>query len=163
MRTLDSHVGYYERWAQTWEYQALLKARFSAGDDELGREYIESIQPLVWSAADRPNFVNDVQEMRRKVEANIPANKSERELKLGKGGLRDVEFSVQMLQLSTAALMSCCAVRNTMSALESMAVGYVGRDDAATLAQAYRFLRMMEHRLQLYRLQRTSSLMTRPR
>lgn len=156
VRTLNSHVGYYERWAQTWEYQALLKARFSAGDAELGREYIESIQPLVWSAADRPNFVNEVQEMRRKVEANIPANKSERELKLGKGGLRDVEFSVQMLQLVHGRSDVMLRSPNTMSALESMAIwGYVGREDAATLAQAYRFLRMMEHRLQLYRMQRT--------
>lgn len=156
VRTLASHVGYYERWAQTWEYQALLKARYSAGDAELGREYVESLSPLVWSAADRPNFVNDVQEMRRRVEANIPANKSDRELKLGKGGLRDVEFSVQMLQLVHGRSDVMLRSANTMSALESMATwGYVGREDAATLAAAYRFLRTMEHRLQLYRMQRT--------
>ncbi len=156
VRTLASHVGYYERWAQTWEYQALLKARFSAGDAELGREYVESVSPLVWSAADRDNFVTDVQEMRRRVEANIPVNKSDRELKLGKGGLRDVEFSVQMLQLVHGRSDVMLRSANTMSALESMATwGYVGREDAATLAAAYRFLRTMEHRLQLYRMQRT--------
>ncbi len=156
VRTLASHVGYYERWAQTWEYQALLKARFSAGDAELGREYVESTSPFVWSAADRDNFVTDVQEMRRKVEANIPASKSDRELKLGKGGLRDVEFSVQMLQLVHGRSDVMLRSPNTMSALEAMATwGYVGREDASTLAQAYRFLRTMEHRLQLYRLHRT--------
>ena len=156
VRTLASHVGYYERWAQTWEYQALLKARFSAGDAELGREYVESVSPFVWSAADRDNFVSDVQEMRRKVEDNIPASKSDRELKLGRGGLRDVEFSVQMLQLVHGRSDVMLRSANTMTALESMATwGYVGRDDASTLAQAYRFLRTMEHRLQLYRMQRT--------
>lgn len=156
VRTLASHVGYYERWAQTWEYQALLKARFSAGDAELGREYVESTSPFVWSAADRDHFVSDVQGMRRKVEANIPASKSDRELKLGKGGLRDVEFSVQMLQLVHGRSDVMLRSANTMNALESMATwGYVGREDASTLAQAYRFLRTMEHRLQLYRLQRT--------
>lgn len=156
VRTLASHVGYYERWAQTWEYQALLKARFSAGDAELGREYVEAVSPFVWSAADRDNFVSDVQEMRRRVEANIPRNKSDRELKLGKGGLRDVEFSVQMLQLVHGRSDVMLRSANTMTALEAMATwGYVGREDASTLAAAYRFLRTMEHRLQLYRMQRT--------
>ncbi len=156
VRTLASHVGYYERWAQTWEYQALLKARFAAGDADLGEAYVDSIMPFVWSAADRPDFVADVQRMRRRVEDNIPAARSERELKLGRGGLRDVEFSVQLLQLVHGRSDVMVRSSNTMSALESMATwGYVGREDAAALSLAYRFLRTMEHRLQLYRLRRT--------
>jgi glutamate-ammonia-ligase adenylyltransferase len=156
VRTLASYVGYYERWAQTWEYQALLKARFSVGDRALGEAYVDAMMPFVWSAADRANFVADVQTMRRRVEAHIPAAKSDRELKLGKGGLRDVEFSVQLLQLVHGRSDVMVRSSNTLNALESMATwGYVGREDAAALSMAYRFLRTMEHRLQLYRLRRT--------
>lgn len=97
VRTLASHLGYYERWAQTWEFQALLKARYSAGDPELGQQYVDAITPFIWSAADRPDFVPDVQAMRRRVEEHLSARDADRELKLGQGGLRDVEFSVQLL------------------------------------------------------------------
>lgn len=99
VRTLSSHLAYYQRWAKTWEFQALLKARPVAGDAELGRRYVEALAPLVWQAAERENFVADVQRMRRRVVENIPADEVERELKLGPGGLRDVEFAVQLLQL----------------------------------------------------------------
>ncbi|MEI7033800.1 bifunctional [glutamine synthetase] adenylyltransferase/[glutamine synthetase]-adenylyl-L-tyrosine phosphorylase [Streptomyces pratensis] len=156
VRTLSSHLAYYERWAKTWEFQALLKARAVAGDLELGAEYVEAVSPLVWQAADRDNFVPDVQQMRRRVVENIPADRIDRELKLGPGGLRDVEFAVQLLQLvhgrSDAALRS----GTTLEALRALADGgYVGRADAAQLDEAYRFLRSMEHRIQLYRLRRT--------
>ena len=99
VRTIASHVGYYERWAKTWEFQALLKARPVAGDLELGASTSTPCSPFVWSAADHPSFVEDVQAMRRRVEQHVPARLADRELKLGPGGLRDVEFSVQLLQL----------------------------------------------------------------
>ena len=98
-RTLASHQGYYERWASTWEFQALLKARAVAGDLELGRQYVAMVQPMVWSAVERDGFVEDTQAMRRRVIEHIPAHHAERQLKLGSGGLRDVEFAVQLLQL----------------------------------------------------------------
>ena len=99
VRTLASHVAYYQRWAKTWEFQALLKARPVAGDLELGQAYIDAVRPMVWSAAGREHFVEDVQAMRRRVEASLPPAEAEREIKLGPGGLRDVEFAVQLLQL----------------------------------------------------------------
>ncbi|MFD7575759.1 bifunctional [glutamine synthetase] adenylyltransferase/[glutamine synthetase]-adenylyl-L-tyrosine phosphorylase, partial [Streptomyces sp. NPDC059810] len=156
VRTLSSHLAYYQRWAKTWEFQALLKARPVAGDPELGAQYIDAVSPLVWHAAERENFVPDVQKMRRRVVDNIPAAQIDRELKLGPGGLRDVEFAVQLLQLvhgrSDAGLHS----GTTLDALAALAAGgYVGRADAAQLDEAYRFLRAMEHRIQLYRLRRT--------
>ncbi|MGW6409705.1 bifunctional [glutamine synthetase] adenylyltransferase/[glutamine synthetase]-adenylyl-L-tyrosine phosphorylase [Streptomyces vinaceus] len=156
VRTLASHLAYYQRWAKTWEFQALLKARAVAGDADLGAQYIDAITPLVWHAAERENFVADVQKMRRRVVDNIPAAQVDRELKLGPGGLRDVEFAVQLLQLvhgrSDAGLHS----GSTLDALHALAAGgYVGRTDAAQLNDAYRFLRAMEHRIQLYRLRRT--------
>ncbi|WP_055489725.1 bifunctional [glutamine synthetase] adenylyltransferase/[glutamine synthetase]-adenylyl-L-tyrosine phosphorylase [Streptomyces sp. TP-A0356] len=156
VRTLSSHLAYYQRWAKTWEFQALLKARPVAGDLELGEEYVATLAPLVWQAAERENFVADVQKMRRRVVANIPVGEVERELKLGPGGLRDVEFAVQLLQLVHGRSDTSLRSGTTLDALKALAAGgYVGRADAVQLDEAYRFLRSMEHRLQLYRLRRT--------
>lgn len=156
VRTLASHVSYYRRWAATWEFQALLKARPVAGDRALGEAYTEAIQPMVWRAAERDNFVEDVQAMRRRVEEHVPAKDAARQIKLGQGGLRDVEFSVQLLQLVHGRADPRLRARNTLAALEALsALGYVGRDDAADLDRAYRMLRALEHRIQLHRLRRT--------
>ncbi|MGW2275329.1 bifunctional [glutamine synthetase] adenylyltransferase/[glutamine synthetase]-adenylyl-L-tyrosine phosphorylase [Streptomyces yangpuensis] len=156
VRTLASHLAYYQRWAKTWEFQALLKARAVAGDAALGAEYVDAITPLVWQAAERENFVADVQKMRRRVVDNIPAAQVDRELKLGPGGLRDVEFAVQLLQLVHGRSDATLHSGTTLDALHALAAGgYVGRADAAQLHDAYRFLRAMEHRIQLYRLRRT--------
>ena len=159
VRTLPSHVGYYERWASTWEFQALLKARFSAGDEDLGNRYVDRISEFVWAAAERPDFVSDVQAMRRRVEDHLPAASADREIKLGPGGLRDVEFSVQLLQLVHGRSDVMLRSPTTLIALEALATwGYVGRGDASALTEAYRFLRTLEHRLQLRRLRRTHTL-----
>src|SRR5262249_42427695 len=99
VRTLASHRAYYERWAKTWEFQALLKARPVAGDAELGQAYLAAVGPMVWQSAQRENFVADVQAMRRRVIGSLPAHQAGREIKLGPGGLRDIEFAVQLLQL----------------------------------------------------------------
>ncbi|WP_404815654.1 bifunctional [glutamine synthetase] adenylyltransferase/[glutamine synthetase]-adenylyl-L-tyrosine phosphorylase [Streptomyces thermolineatus] len=156
VRTLSSHVAYYERWAKTWEFQALLKARPLAGDEALGKAYAEALAPMVWKAAERENFVTDVQGMRRRVVSSIPVAELDRELKLGPGGLRDVEFAVQMLQLVHGRADASLRSGNTLEALRRLSEGgYVGRADAASLDAAYRFLRTLEHRIQLYRMRRT--------
>ncbi len=85
VRTMASHEAYYRRWAHTWEYQALLKARPMAGDLELGRRYMEVVTPMVWAASSRPNFVADVQAMRRRVVQSLPRTEADREVKLGPG------------------------------------------------------------------------------
>ncbi|MFJ9036174.1 bifunctional [glutamine synthetase] adenylyltransferase/[glutamine synthetase]-adenylyl-L-tyrosine phosphorylase [Streptomyces sp. NPDC102406] len=156
VRTLSSHIAYYQRWAKTWEFQALLKARPVAGDLELGAAYVAAVSPMVWQAAERENFVADVQKMRKRVIAGIPAGEVERELKLGPGGLRDVEFAVQLLQLVHGRADASLRSGTTLDALAALADrGYVGRVDAAQLDDAYRFLRTLEHRIQLYKLRRT--------
>ncbi|WP_448624031.1 bifunctional [glutamine synthetase] adenylyltransferase/[glutamine synthetase]-adenylyl-L-tyrosine phosphorylase [Geodermatophilus sp. URMC 64] len=161
VRTITGHRSYYEQWASTWEFQALLKMRPVAGDPDLGRAYVEALWPLVWKAGDRPGFVGEVQAMRRRVEDNIPAAHAERELKLGRGGLRDVEFAVQLLQLVHGRADPSLRVGGTLPALMALrAGGYVGRDDADTLIASYRFLRTVEHRLQLLRMRRTHLLPT---
>jgi glutamate-ammonia-ligase adenylyltransferase len=163
VRTLASHEGYYSRWARTWEFQAMLKARPAAGDLELGQRFVDMVTPLVWTAAQRPSFVEDVQAMRRRVVDLIPVMEAEREVKLGRGGLRDVEFAVQLLQLVHGRGDESLRSPTTMVALKALADGgYVGRDDGAQLAASYRFLRSLEHRLQLRQLRRTHLLPTDP-
>src|SRR5699024_8646244 len=156
VRTLASHITYYQRWAKTWEFQALLKARPVAGDAELGRAYSEAITPMVWEAVNRENFVEDSQAMRRRVQQHVPATEESRQIKLGRGGLRDVEFTVQLLQLVHGRLDPDLRSPNTLTALAQLsAAGYVARDHASELAECYQFLRVLEHRLQLYRMRRT--------
>ena len=159
VRTLASHRAYYERWAKTWEFQALLKARPVAGDMALGQAYADTFAPLVWQAARREHFVEDTQAMRRRVEQSLPARQAGRELKLGPGGLRDIEFAVQLLQLVHGRTDETLRAPATLPALAALAAGgYVGRADADELAAAYRFLRRTEHLLQLHRLSRTHTL-----
>lgn len=155
VRTLASHVGYYERWASTWEFQALLKARPAAGDLALGRAYCEALAPLVWRAAERDGFVEETQAMRRRVVDHI-AKDADRQLKLGEGGLRDVEFAVQLLQLVHGRADESLRAPTTLSALAELTRGgYVGREDGEALHRAYAFLRTLEHRIQLFGLRRT--------
>ncbi|MEO6472612.1 MAG: bifunctional [glutamine synthetase] adenylyltransferase/[glutamine synthetase]-adenylyl-L-tyrosine phosphorylase [Aeromicrobium sp.] len=156
VRTLSSHVNYYERWATTWEFQALLKARFAAGDAALGQAYIDALSPMIWAASTRENFVTDTRAMRRRVIDNIPAAQVERQLKLGPGGLRDVEFAVQLLQLVHGRIDESLRSPTTLEALRSLIKGgYVGRRDGAAMEEAYEFLRTLEHRIQLFNLKRT--------
>ncbi len=163
VRTVASHRAYYERWAKTWEFQALLKARFVAGDADIGAAYLEALSPMIWEAASRENFVDDVQAMRRRVEAHIPNAEADRQLKLGPGGLRDIEFSVQLLQLVHGRSDARIRSGTTLDALAALSeFGYVGREDAAQLAAAYRLLRTLEHRIQLLRLRRTHLMPTSP-
>ena len=156
VRSLESHVAYYERWASSWEFQALLKARPLAGDPELGQRYLESIAPFVWSSASREGFVESVQRMRERVTAHIPTDQVDVQLKLGPGGLRDVEFTIQLLQLVHGQLDPDVRQGGTLLALIALAdQGYIGRVEATEFARDYRFLRLLEHRLQLTHLRRT--------
>jgi len=156
IRTLASHREYYQRWAKTWEFQALLKARVIAGDGEVGQEWLDMVTPLVWEAGSREGFVEDVQSMRRRVEDSVAPGEADRQLKLGPGGLRDIEFSVQLLQLVHGRADQTLRSGTTLQALTALRDGgYIGRDDAAVLERAYRLLRVLEHRVQLHRMKRS--------
>lgn len=156
VRRLDSHRTYYEHWAENWEFQALLKARPVAGDPTLGQDYMTMTRPFVWSASARSNFVYDCQQMRQRVETLIPAPLKDREIKLGKGGLRDVEFTVQMLQLVHGRTDESLHTAGTLESLERLSAGgYVSRAQAARMAEDYRFERVLEHRQQMWALKRT--------
>ncbi len=156
VRRVEAHRAYYERWAESWEFQALLKARPVAGDMEVGKAYLDAVGPFVWAAAEREGFVQAAQAMRRRVEAHIPAKEADREIKLGPGGLRDVEFTIQLIQLVHGRADETLRVRGTLDALKALRDGgYVGRTQAAAMDRGYRQLRVWEHRLQLRKLTRT--------
>ncbi|GAB2447449.1 glutamate-ammonia-ligase adenylyltransferase [Conyzicola lurida] len=163
VRTLESHLAYYDRWAKSWEFQALLKARPLAGDLVLGTRYVEAVAPLVWSSASRDGFVDSVQRMRERVTQNIPGDELDVQLKLGPGGLRDVEFTIQLLQLVHGQSDPLVRQAATLPALIALAdQGYIGRVEAAEFSRDYRFLRLLEHRLQLTKLLRTHLMPTDP-
>lgn len=156
VRTLESHIAYYERWAENWEFQAMLKARPMAGDAELGEEYLAALTEVVWSSSAREGFVESVQKMRERVTANIPADLREVQIKLGPGGLRDVEFTVQLLQLVHGKDDDSVRVRDTLTAISRLSEGgYIGRTEAHSFSHHYRELRVLEHRVQLLALRRT--------
>ncbi len=156
VRTLASHRAYYEKWAKNWEFQAMLKARPMAGDLSLAQEFVDMVWPMVWRVADNDQFVAETQAMRLRVISLLPSRDANHEIKLGAGGLRDVEFSVQLLQLVHGRSDERLRLRGTFEALTALVDhGYVGRADGFDLGTAYRLQRLLEHRIQLYRLRRT--------
>ncbi|GAA2327806.1 bifunctional [glutamine synthetase] adenylyltransferase/[glutamine synthetase]-adenylyl-L-tyrosine phosphorylase [Dactylosporangium salmoneum] len=159
VRTVASHLAYYKKWAKTWEFQALLKARPAAGDLELGEQWLAELRPLIWSAAERPEAVDEVRGMRRRIIEAIPRAEVDREIKRGPGGLRDIEFAVQLLQLVHGRADESLRTPTTLAGLRALIEGgYVGLADGEALLRAYRFLRVVEHRLQLQRLRRTHTV-----
>ena len=157
VRSLSSMIAYYERWAKTWEFQALLKARAAAGAAALGERFVAETREMVWSSSSRDDFVGSVQRMRERVTEHIDPDELEVQLKLGPGGLRDIEFSVQLLQLVHGQYDESLRSAGTLPALHSLVRGgYVAREDGERLAHDYRVLRLLEHRLQLRELRRTA-------
>jgi glutamate-ammonia-ligase adenylyltransferase len=159
-RPLDAYAAYYERWAKTWEFQALLKARPIAGDPELGRAFMALVEPYVWPDRLDVEAVAEIQRIKGVVESSHQVRKDgPRQLKLAPGGLRDIEFAVQLLQLVHGRHDHALRSPNTLEALDALARGgYVDDGDAALFGDAYEFLRTVEHRLQMRRLRRTHTI-----
>ena len=157
VRTMAEFARYYADIAKNWEFQALLKARPVAGDTEVGQEFVETLLPLVWEAASRRGFIDGIRSMRRRVVDLIPAAEAPRQIKLGRGGLRDVEFSAQLLQLVHGRTDVDIRTPNTLLALEELGeLGYIGKEDAYVFSSAYRFMRVIEHRVQIPRMLRNA-------
>jgi glutamate-ammonia-ligase adenylyltransferase len=151
VRSLESFNSYWERWARPWEFQALLKARAAAGDAELGAAFEAAATGAVWGRRLDADDLAELRSMKGRAEELVSKKGlSDREIKRGRGGIRDVEFSVQLLQLVHGAADPLIRRPSTLAALGELAeAGYVDRGDAAALALSYRFLRTVEHRLQL--------------
>jgi glutamate-ammonia-ligase adenylyltransferase len=152
-RSLESMGEYYEQHAETWERQALLKARHVAGDPAIGAAFLERVTPLVFPSVLPAGAVEDVRASKARIEEHVrAAGKEAVELKRGRGGIRDVEFAVQLLQLVHGGRDERLREPNTLRALGALAdEGFVRRADADVLADSYRFLRRLEHRLQMVR------------
>lgn len=150
-RSLESYETWYERWAQAWEFQALLKARPVAGDAELGAEFFDTTRRFVYPDVLDAGAIREIRAMKARAEEELRRKGlTDRELKRGRGGIRDVEFSVQLLQLVHGRHDPEVRSPTTLVALESLAEGgYIDEEDTRHLSGAYRHLRTVEHRLQL--------------
>jgi [glutamine synthetase] adenylyltransferase / [glutamine synthetase]-adenylyl-L-tyrosine phosphorylase len=151
VRSLASYEAYWERWAEPWERQALLKAAVVAGDPPLGERWTDAARSIVW---DTPFAADDLRALRAmKVRSEAQARQqllAERDVKRAQGGIRDIEFAVQLLQLVHGGVDHELRSRSTLGALGALAQGgYVAGDDAEDLASSYRFLRRVEHAVQL--------------
>ncbi len=156
VRSLEAFLEHYRRWAQTWEFQALLKARACAGDLPLGQALVDQTRTFVFPQEVGVEHIENIRKMKERVERHVlrTARRSKSreadDVKLGPGGIRDIEFSVQLLQLVHGSNDPSVRAPATMEALlQLVAGGYIAEDDAAGLSVAYRWLRNVEHRLQL--------------
>ncbi|HEU4864934.1 MAG TPA: DUF294 nucleotidyltransferase-like domain-containing protein [Actinomycetota bacterium] len=152
-RSVEAMRAYYEERAATWERQALIKARRVAGDETVGDAFVEAVTPLVYPGELDPDAIDDVRRVKVRLEEYVRARgKADTEVKRGRGGIRDVEFAVQLLQIVHGRRDERLREPGTLPALTALADGgYVAEADAASLADAYRFLRTLEHRLQIVR------------
>ncbi|HSD49576.1 MAG TPA: hypothetical protein VLE71_07075 [Actinomycetota bacterium] len=152
-RSLEAMREYYATRAATWERQALIKARPVAGDPELGTAFVRTVTPFVYPEHLAPQAIDEVRRVKVRLEEYVRARgKAAVEVKRGWGGIRDVEFAVQLLQIVHGRRDERLREPNTLRALAVLAAeGYVAATDAEALAEAYRFLRTLEHRLQIVR------------
>jgi glutamate-ammonia-ligase adenylyltransferase len=143
-RSLDAYRTYYDRWVETWELQALVRARFVAGDADLGRRFLDLIDPYVWREPFPEDDVRQIRRMKARIERERipPGEDAQFHLKLGRGSLSDIEWSVQLLQLQHGVRAT-----GTMAALhELMRAGLLGGQDGEILADAYRFCERTRNR-----------------
>jgi glutamate-ammonia-ligase adenylyltransferase len=159
-RTVEAFTAYWERWAKTWEFQALIKARTVAGDRELGSRWLAAAGPYMWPERLDPETVAEVRAMKARIESRPDVLRDgARQLKLGPGGIRDVEFTVQLLQIVHGRADRSLRETGTMPTLAALAAnGYVDDEDAAELGRTYWSLRRVEHALQLANERRTHTV-----
>jgi glutamate-ammonia-ligase adenylyltransferase len=150
-RSLTGYENYYAQWGQTWERMMLIKARCVAGAEGLAAEFLEMIQPFRFPRSVNTRVINEVAVMKERIENEIVrAGELERNVKLGRGGIREIEFIVQSLQLLHAGRQPFLQIAQTLPCLAKL-VQYrlLKADEAAQLEAAYCFLRDVEHRLQM--------------
>jgi glutamate-ammonia-ligase adenylyltransferase len=150
VNSFGAAMTYYEALGQTWERAAMLKARPIAGDADLGAAFLSEIHPFVYRRFLDFNTVEEIEEMKKKVDSSLSRDRSDRDVKLGPGGIREIEFVVQALQLVHGGRDQRLQKRSTLETLRALAdLSLLERGQAAALAEAYRFLRDVEHKLQI--------------
>jgi glutamate-ammonia-ligase adenylyltransferase len=149
--TLEQALEYYNSYGRAWERQALIKARPCAGDLALGEHFLDRMRPFIFPRFFDDETLEDIRQTKRQMEERTAREgKSETEVKLGQGGIRDIEFTVQMLQMLNGGRLEELRTRNTLEAIKALAqFDYLSPFEATALTSNYSFLRRLEHRLQI--------------
>ena len=150
-RSLESMENYYAGFGETWERIALIKARGIAGDRELAYEFLRQHQPFIYPRSPTPDLLDEIAKIKRRIEHDVIRSDSlERDVKLGRGGIREIEFVVQTLQFIHGGRHIFLRETSTLGALRGLSrLELIPRKEVVDLDRAYRFLRQVEHRLQI--------------
>jgi [glutamine synthetase] adenylyltransferase / [glutamine synthetase]-adenylyl-L-tyrosine phosphorylase len=161
--SLRSAEVYYESWGQSWERAAMIKARPVAGSLSLGERLLENLEPFIYRRYLDYGMVEDIKLMKQKIDRSFSREREgELNLKLGRGGIREIEFFIQALQLIYAGRRPALRERNSLKALSVLqSEGLIEADDYVILREAYTFLRTVEHRIQVFQERQTHNLPTR--
>jgi [glutamine synthetase] adenylyltransferase / [glutamine synthetase]-adenylyl-L-tyrosine phosphorylase len=163
-RSLESMENYYAGFGETWERLALIKARGIAGSRELAYEFLRQHQPFIYPKSATPDLLEEIANIKRRIERDVVGrDKLRRDVKLGVGGIREIEFIVQALQLIHGAQHPFLQEPSMLKALRALRqLDLLPRDEVLTLDNAYRFLRRVEHRLQIESEQQTHTVPENP-
>src|SRR5881392_2773265 len=163
-RSLESMENYYAGFGDTWERLALIKARGIGGSRELAYEFLRQHQPFIYPSSPTPDLLDEIANIKRRIERDVVGHDElERDVKLGRGGIREIEFVVQALQLIHGAHHAFLQEASTLKALRGLRqLDLLPRDEVLTLDKAYRFLRRVEHRLQIEAEQQTHTVPREP-
>ncbi|MCK5825533.1 MAG: bifunctional [glutamate--ammonia ligase]-adenylyl-L-tyrosine phosphorylase/[glutamate--ammonia-ligase] adenylyltransferase [Desulfuromusa sp.] len=158
--SIDGAEAYYQSWGQGWERAALIKARPVAGDIALGKELLKRLKPFIYRRYLDFGMIEDIKLMKQKINTSLSRKEEgERNLKLGRGGIREIEFFIQTQQLVNGGTKPQLQQRNSLEMLQILqAEELISADDQQSLSRAYQFLRMVEHRIQVVQEQQTHSL-----
>src|SRR5262249_26646144 len=150
---------YYEAYGQTWERTALIQARPIAGALELGERFLREVRPFLYRRYLDYTTVADMKEMKARVEAQLVEKVGRGNLKLGRGGIREIEFLVQVLQLIHGGRDERVRGGGSLPTLARLvAGGYLPPEEGMALADAYKFLRNVEHKIQIVHQRQTHSV-----
>src|SRR6266699_2738358 len=163
-RSLESMENYYAGFGETWERLALIKARGIGGSRELAYEFLRQHQPFIYPRSPTPDLLDEIARIKRRIERDVVgADNLERDVKLGTGGIREIEFVAQALQLIHGAHHPFLQESSTFKALRGLRqLDLLPREEVLTLDKAYRFLRRVEHRLQIEAEQQTHTVPQEP-
>jgi glutamate-ammonia-ligase adenylyltransferase len=157
--SFDAMEDYYQREGREWERFALLRARPVTGDIEAGHELLERLRPFVWRRYFDYAALEGLRELKALVDAEVRRREREHDLKLGPGGIREIEFRVQLESIIRGGRDPALRNGNTLALLGLLAErGIIDGDEAGSLAAAYRYLRRLENRVQMYRDEQTHVL-----
>ena len=151
-RSVESYATYYEKWGEAWELQALLKARPAAGDRDVGQKFRELAERVIWEVGFDVDALRSIRQIKTQTEEGADRD----DIKRSPGGIRDIEFTIQLLQLVHGRFDPDLRVTSTMAAIRELGShGYIEEREASRLLDSYTFLRDVEHRIQLWDLQQT--------